>query len=528
MKSEFMNATTAELEKLKEGLDKLLESSKQREANETSDERDPTELGNAKRFADALRTEFLFVRQMDEKGRWLYWDGRLWKSDVDGMAVRSYEQKVLLPLKVELAEMQAEFALTDDDSPGYKDAKERVDAKRRWCRSSQSKAVIANTLTLAATQEEMSASISEFDADGYLFGCANGIVDLRTGQLHDTDARPRVTKSTTVAYDPTAKCPEWERFLLKIMDGNQDDVGFLQRLAGQCMLGLKKDKFIIFWGNGANGKSTFVDTLKFVLGDYATATDPDILMNTNRDKREYYLADLKGSRLAFMNESSYGDRIAAATVKMLTDSGEVAARFPRGEVFKFQPVFTLILSTNDRPKVDSDDAVFRRVLLVAFTYTIPKDERNPTFRTDVLMPEMEGILRWCVDGAIAYLDEGLKPTANIIDATEDYQKDQDKVGLFLDELFVPAPGKKLTLKTVLDRCNKWCEDNNLKPMSNMSLKPELGRKGFTVDTGTDNKLWVYNIDYLHWKDRMGLQRGDHEETKAPSKGEVMESLFDLN
>lgn len=463
---------------------------------------DLTELGNAKRYTDKYRGEMLFV---PDQQQWFYWDQRLWTADVDGQALRQFE-KVIMDLNQERVETIAALSALDPDSKEAKAIESELRENAGWYKSSQRIAVMRNSLALAAVQPQMSVPSREFDKKGQFFGCANGIIDLRDGNLITGDQRYLMTKSSPVAYKPEAQCAEWDKFLLQIMDGNGENVAFLQRLAGQAMLGIQgKDKLAILWGSGANGKSTFVDTLNDVFGQYATVTDPRMLMDSYRANKEYYLAPLKGVRLVLMSETKRGDMIAEAIVKMLVDGGEITARYPAGRVFTFQPVFTPILSTNHRPRVGADPAIWRRVLLVPFTYTIPEAERNPRFRTDNLRPEAEGILRWAVEGAAAYMRDGLAPTGDIVEATEEYKRSQDKIGLFIAEECTLDPKERTQLKALLDSYNLWCTAMGFQTMGRTTFKEDLLTKGYDVRQSTGHLDWVYGIsnrrpagaDFLH-------------------------------
>lgn len=489
MNTNFETMTDTELAET----EAMLREAKQRADHKKTEHEvayDLTELGNAKRFRDKFRGEILFVPDRQE---WFYWNGHLWTVDVNGHALRQFEE-IIKDLSCELDVTTARLARVSPKSEAAEILEARQREQAAWRKTSQKISIMRNSLALAAAQLEMSSPLKEFDKKGHFFGCANGIVDLRDGSLITGDKRYRMTMASPVAYAPDAQCPEWDRFLLTIMNGNVENVRFLQRLVGQAMLGTQgKDKLAILWGSGANGKSTFVDTLNDVMGPYATVTDPRMLMDSQRANKEYYLAPLKGVRLVLMSETKRGDMIAESIVKMLVDGGEITARYPAGRVFTFQPVFTPILSTNHRPKVGADPAVWRRVLLVPFTYTIPTDQRNPRFRAEVLGPEAEGILRWAVDGAMAYLRDGLSPTGDVVEATEEYKRSQDKIGLFFDEECTIKAGERVRLIDLMESYNDWCIRQGLLTMGRTTFKEEMLAKGWEVRQSTGHQDWVYGI-----------------------------------
>lgn len=488
MKTQRYETSTEDLEAFKAQLEQWGGTADQPE--QCLPEYDLTELGNAKRFADRFRGELLYVQDHAE---WFFWNGKLWNRNTNGHDLRQFEE-VVADLKNEQAESAAKLVGLDPESPEGKAARAELQSLKGWSKASQKLSVMKNSISLAAVQQGMSEPLKEFDRKGHYFGCGNGIIDLRDRRLITGDKTYLMTKASPVPYEPDAQCPKWDEFLLRIMNGNVDNVSFLQRLVGQAMLGTHgKDKLAILWGSGANGKSTFVDTLHRVLGDYATVTDPRMLMDSGRANREYYLAPLKGVRLVLMSETKRGDMIAESIVKTLVDGGEITARYPAGRVFTFQPVFTPILSTNHRPKVGADPAIWRRVLLVPFTYVIPAEERNPRFRTEVLAPESAGILRWCVDGAVAFLRDGLAPTGDVVEATEEYKRSQDKIGLFISEEYVVDTSARIRLNELFTAYNDWCLRQGMQTMGRTTFKEELLTKGYAVRSSTGHVDWVFGV-----------------------------------
>jgi putative DNA primase/helicase len=378
---------------------------------------------------------------------------------------------------------------------------------------------VKDMLELARAQEGISLSINTFDSKGHYLGVHNGAIDLRTGQFVTGDERYYITKETGVEYQEGAQCPAWEAFLLKIMEDNRNMVAFLRRLVGQAMLGLPgKDKLAILYGTGANGKSTFVDTLNYVLGNYAAVTDPRVILE-GKQNAEYYLAPLKGVRLLLMSETKKGASVAEDLVKMIVDSGEITGRYPHGRVFQYQPVFTPILSTNHKPRVSMDYAIWRRIFLIPFNYTIPEAEKDPNFRTRVLQPEAAGILNWCIAGCLEYQRGGLSPTEEIIAATAAYREEQDKLGQFIEQCCEVDLGN-LAYRTEISVLRKiyeqWCIDEGLQASGSMSLRQELANRGHVVKKGSNGRVTVYGLrvygEAMNWLElnvKLKKRRADH-------------------
>ena len=152
---------------------------------------------------------------------------------------------------------------------------------------------------------------------------------------------------------------------------------------------------MIFTGVGDNGKSTAVDTVADILGDYSKLTDTDVITEDKYGK-EYYLAELAGSRMVVMSEAEADRHMAKALVKRMLDNKSMVGRSPAGKPFSFPLYFTPILNTNHIPYIGTDRAVWRRIWILEWKYTIPESEKNTSYREKVLIPEYEGIFNWLV------------------------------------------------------------------------------------------------------------------------------------
>lgn len=461
-----------------------------------------TELGNAKLYAELFGSQFKYVPEI---AKWLRWNGTRWQPDDDGAYIRNiYDLLMHIQVEVTICSKQAQLlqikCLENENdealSQRANELQEIAKALWKWYFASQSNQRIKNTIELARHQEGVTLSIKTFDSKGHYLGVGNGVIDLRSGEFITGDEKYLMAKQTQVEYEAGAICPSWKKFILIIMQGNQEMVGFLKRLIGQGLLGTPgKDKLAIFCGCGANGKSTFVDTINHILGDYSAVTDPKVILE-GKQNAEYYLACLKGVRSVFMSETKKGATVAEDLVKMIVDSGEITGRFPHGRVFQFQPVFTAILSTNHKPRIGTDHAIWRRILLVPFNHVIPDAKRNPAFRSKVLMPEAAGILNWCIEGCLEYQQVGLNPPDEIIAATAGYRDEQDKLGQFLEQCCEVDlnNGKLRTEITVLRQIyEKWCAEEGLQAEGGVSLRQEFINRGHQVKKGGNGRITVYGL-----------------------------------
>ena len=224
-------------------------------------------------------------------------------------------------------------------------------------------------------------------------------------RLHDQEDRVPVRASRDAA-------PAVDAFLDRITADNAELQGFLQRYIGYCCTGFTTEHVFVFaYGTGANGKSTFINTIARILGDYATVADMSTFITSNTERHPTDLAKLRGARLVVAQETQKGRRWDETKIKALTGGDKITARFMRQDFFDFVPTFKLFICGNHKPRLGSvDEAMRRRLLLVPFTVQIPPAERDPRL-AEKLKAEWPAILRWCLEGCLEWQRVGLAPPA---------------------------------------------------------------------------------------------------------------------
>jgi putative DNA primase/helicase len=277
------------------------------------------------------------------------------------------------------------------------------------------------------------ARVEQWDRDIWLSGTPAGTFDLKTGELREARREDYITKSTAVA--PGGDCPLWNAFLRKVTADNEELIGFLQRLAGYALTGdISEEAFFFIHGPGGGGKTTFVETLAFCLGDYARNASVETFLLSANDRHPTELAYLCGARLVTATETVNGRRWDEAKLKALTGGDNITARFMRQDFFQFRPQFKLLICGNHRPGLNNVDEGFRRRFhLIPFTITIPEEERDLKLKEKLRETEAGGILQWIVDGCLAWQKEGLKPPEMVRAATEDYFETEDTLSRWFDE-----------------------------------------------------------------------------------------------
>ena len=309
----------------------------------------------------------------------------------------------------------------------------------------------------------------------------NATYDLRTGTSHKPDPLDYITKKTTCRCAPLGTPhPLWTKFLDRVTHHNTELQSFLQRWCGYCCTGFTSEHVFVFaYGTGANGKSTFINTIRGILGDYATIADMSTFLASNSERHPTDLAKLRGARLVVAIETQKGRRWDEAKIKTLTGGDKITARFMRQDFFDFTPTFKLMISGNHKPRLSSvDEAIKRRLLLVPFTVQIPLAERDKDLG-DKLKAEWPAILRWMLDGCLEWQRIGLAPPKIVLDATEDYFAEQDTLQQWFDDCTEDGGEFAFTRTSDLFASWKtWCEAPNLKPGSEQGFSSALRDKGF--------------------------------------------------
>lgn len=446
-----------------------------------------TELGNAQRFVVRHGAN---ARYLPEFKKWLTWDGARWLFDEDGEAVRLAKETA--------RSLYAEAAAEPDDN--------RRAAVGKWAAASESATRLKAIAELAKTEPGVPLRANELDRDPWLLGVANGVLDLRTGTLRTPDREDFITKRAPVEYQPGAQCPQWLAFIDKIFAGNGALIEYMQRAVGYSLTGLTKEQvFFLLWGFGANGKSTFLSTVRGGLGDHALHADPAAFMARDRSGPSSDIARLRGARLVTAVETEDGQRLAESLVKQMTGGDPVTACFKYQEHFEFVPAFKLWLAANHKPVVRGGDfAIWRRIHLIPFTVTIPPEEQDRTL-PDKLLAELPGILNWALDGCRAWQAQGLMPPDEVKAATAEYRREMDLMQDFLDACCVVQPAARGPQPTLYAGYRAWAEAAGHHPMSGNKFGRKLGERGFEKRQGAAGRVEYLGIGLR--EDRTGGHDG---------------------
>ena len=421
----------------------------------------PTDIGNAERLI-ALHGHD--IRYVDVLGGWHVFDGRRW--------VRDETRQVERYAKNTVRSIYDEARSTMDDQYRMLLVKHGV--------ASEAAARIVAMIQMAQAEPGITIRQSDLDRDPFLLNVANGTLDLHTMELREHRREDLMTKIASVMYDPEATCPTWLAFLNRIFAGDAELIEFVKRFVGYALTGdVREQIFLLFYGTGANGKSTFLETLGALLGDYAmqSAFDTFISKQTSSGPRDD-VARLAGSRLVRAAENEEGKRLDESLIKALTGGEKITARHLWARYFEFAPTFKVVLSGNHKPVVrGSDHGLWRRVRLVPFVVTSPEEERDPQL-PQKLLAELPGILNWALSGLGEWWEKGLGMPSAVKAATESYREDSDTIGRFIEDKCLVGPGRKCVVGPLYKAYQEWAEAEGLHAVSQVRFGRAFDERGF--------------------------------------------------
>ena len=408
--------------------------------------------------ARCMRNRCVWIAEWD---KWIFWDGNCWRLDHGGAMTQAVVRDALencyqLALDNGVDEKSYEFKLNDFRKTGADD----------WNK------VMRTTHSVEGVKE----SHENLGLKKNILPLKNGTLDLQNGLLMQSNPLDLMMHCAPVAFDPDAECLLWHAFLDSVLP-DKDVKNFFQTMFGYCLTGeVKAQKFFYLYGEGANGKSTALDILQALLGSYLTQGNPSLIVQ-GKDEHATAVADLHGKRVAAFNEVSEGARLNETSVKMLTGGDVMKARRMREDFWQFEPTHKVIISGNHKLSVSgSDNAIWRRPILIKFPNQIPENQRDPHL-TEKLKKELPGILNWALEGAMNYYREGLKVPAILEQETASYREQSDWCQEVIDEEFELNNTRDTDCALVMSRFKNYFDRHSEKPKSSMAIYAALERKG---------------------------------------------------
>lgn len=455
-----------------------------------------TDLANGRRLAKQHADDLRYCHAFK---KWFEWDGRRWSIDATA-GVRRRANAVVDAMFTEARE-------SSDDSDSLRKKLKFV------MRSADTKSISA-MLTAASSLSVFSILPSEFDTHQYLWNCVNGTLDVRTGILSPHCREHLITKLCQVPYVPSAAAPRWLEFLNTTFASNDDVIGYMQRLLGYCLTGDVSEQILpIFWGSGANGKSTLLNAIFDVMGaDYAMKAASDFIMAKKGDSHPTDKMDLFGKRFVAAVETEDGRRLSESLVKELTGGDAIRGRRMREDQWEYFPTHKLTLTTNHKPTIrGTDGGIWRRLKLIPFTATIP-DEKRDRHLSRALRGELEGILAWLVVGAVEWSKRGLCEPGEIKAASEEYRGSQDVLQTFIEQCCITGAAFRCRASDILAAFQSWSGIQ----ISQRQFGTLLTEKGF--ERARSDGVWYIGIAVLPSEITFADRKSEPSERSEPDLG----------
>ena len=438
---------------------------------------------NDKGFSKLFSDVFADTHRYNSTRRdWMYYNGKVWINDSEGMKVRQSAKR----LTDELIKYAVEHG---DDKQEFLKSVMRLSGAR------------ARENVIKDSRDNYFFVNEELDQEDYILNCENGTLDLSGDEpkFLEHSSSMLLSKIAHVEYNPAADCPLWTKFLNDVMVSDNSKIEYLQKIAGLSLTGdtSQETMYILYGSTTRNGKSSYIETLLHLLGDYATTMQPQSLaqkQNTDSRQASGDIARLNGCRLVNASESPKKMLFDTSLLKSLLGRDSITARHIHEREFTFTPKFKLFMNTNYLPQI-ADDTVFSsgRINVISFDRHFEPHEQDKTLKNRLQKKdELSGILNWCIEGLRLYRQEGLEPPSAVKTATEQYRSDSDKTGSFISECLQKSD-RNSKAKDIYDCYALWCESNGYGTENKANFFSELKNKNIFGLSGTVNGKTERNI-----------------------------------
>ena len=439
-----------------------------------------TDTGNGRRIVDSFGSVIRYTPGLG----WFSWLGNHWQNDPENLNIREQAKK-LSPI------ISSEAHKYDDNMRP---------TLYKWSDQSRSAARIDAAIKSATSDPRIRADVSTWDSNENLLGVANGVVDLRTGEVLKGRPDLHITRRSPISYTAGIKTPRWDKFIDDATGGDEELQEYIQRAVGYTLTGHSNhDVMFLVYGPPGSGKNTFVEAIVKCLGtsQYSWPMDSSILADKDGQSNStdlYHWAELRGRRMVWVDELPDGERIKENAIKKLTGSSEISARSPGEKPFTFQSQAKLWLTTNHRPII-TDDAMWRRIRPIPWSH-VPK-KPDPSLKEYLFDPEggLPSILSWAVEGAIKFLSspevDGFGFSQAVQDAAEFYRKSEDRIGMFLNEETVEEEAASIEMRQLYNIYRTWSEERGERALTQIAFVRKLRDRGMSM-SGEGSRIIVNN------------------------------------
>jgi putative DNA primase/helicase len=406
-------------------------------------------LGEA--FGYWLDARAVFVMQSKQ---WAIWNGSYWNADECTM-MNKFAFRFIT---------EAKEALIDTGNHSASGSLSSFESLNR----------LENLCKLAST--DRAVSLKDFDTDLLLLAAPNQWIDLSSGTAHDPNPSVLVSKAIATDYCAKSTCPNFERFLQGIFENDQDLIAYVQRAIGYSLTGSTAEQCLfILIGDGANGKSTFINVINKMLGDYSKSAASQTLIAKGSSSVGDDLVDLRGARLISVSETETGEALAEAKIKQMTGGDRVKGRPLYGTHVEFDFTGKIWLATNSLPSINNiDHGIWRRIHAIPFNHTFTAEEQDKELGSK-LTKELPGILNWAIKGCLDWQKQGLNPPQTVLEQVSAYKTEMDSFAQFIRDECKLDPDIKYPASKLYETYRHYCQAIGRKPQSTTAFKKALDK-----------------------------------------------------
>lgn len=464
------------------------------------------EEGDALLFVDLFKDHLIFDHA---EGCWHMWQGHSWQRDCCEEALVAVQSLVQLYDQAAAAlDARSRAAL----QAGNADESKRIEASRKAIlariRELNSVHRRRNVLTLAAAgRERLGCTGEEWDCKPWLLPVANGVVDLKTGELHPGQPSDFIRTAAPTSYNPRASMDRGARFINEIFNGNIELIEYVQRILGSCLVGeVHNHMFAILHGEGRNGKGTLLEWTRHVLGPLAGPIKSEMLLAQDRSRSsggaDPDVVGLRGKRIVWASETGEGRKLDYGKVKWFTGGDTLTGRLLYAKRDSdWTPTHHLFLLTNHKPRAEASEfALWERIVLIPFENRFRaaeelEEEHDRIADTDLarkLLAESEGFLAWTVDGCLKWQKDGLRKPEAVKVATKEYRAGEDVIGEFIAQECTVLPAASVRAGVLYEAYREWCKRTGSQPRRQNEFAQYI-RERFAMETKHGRKVYYLGI-----------------------------------
>ncbi|MES2494622.1 MAG: phage/plasmid primase, P4 family [Pseudomonadota bacterium] len=464
------------------------------------------DMGNAARLVARAAGRMIHVREWG----WVAYDDIRWSAEDGARLATLTAHDVARGIRDEMQ------ALSDLDDEA---------AKRRfgdWCTEAMRKDRVINLhkhavasgnanktkamLDQASALDELNRPMGAFDEDPLCINTANWTLRVvkaapagggeAVWQVKHAphDQADLLTRAMACDYIPDAECPLWRKHMEEVLP-DPEVRRYFQALVGYSLTGMTNEQiFVMLQGRGGDGKSTTMNTIRILMGNYAIAAGVETFLDTGIRGGGDASADLMrfsgDVRLISIGEPKRGARLAEERIKQFTGDSPIQARPLYGEFIEYDPRGLVFLECNAKPRISGDDdGIWRRIVVVLFPRQF-KGQAIDKGQKRRLLAEGPGILNWMLEGLLMWLNEGLRPPQSIVDAVEEYRRSANPFGEWLATCVDTSdPMVREGSKALYDSYKAFCEADGIGDrdvMNSTAFGRALGDRQINVG-GKDSK-----------------------------------------